>query len=116
MNTQGFYDKSKIQTGITTRELREAIIAEMKRHKESYMQGHELSYGEGWGYCTWWCTLNLEFPACVPMKQQTMKVRPELERQEGEGIVARHNRITSNNPFWVLRGVDAHEPHQGGGV
>src|SRR5699024_4098064 len=116
MNTQGFYDKSKIQTGITTRALREAIIAEMKRHKESYMQGHELSYGEGWGYCTWWFKLHLEFPACVPMKQRTKIVRRELERMEREGIVARHNRSTSNNTFWVLTDADAHEPHQGGGV
>lgn len=62
-------------------ELRAAIIAEMRRAKETG------------GYCTWWFKFHIPF--------ETKVVRQELERMEREGLVTA-DRSRSNNTLWRL--------------
>lgn len=75
--------------------LRESIIAEMKRHEEKQKKSFgELFHREAFAwYCTWWFKFEVDLP--------TKAVRVELNKMEKEGIVKSCHKQT-NNTRWML--------------
>ncbi len=78
-------------------QLRQAIIAEMKRRKADDIAQLPSLYAyldNEHEYCTWWFKFKINEP--------TKLIRRELERMADEGLVVRSERSTSNNTRWIL--------------